>query len=137
MADDCGLCNAVFENYRVVRNTGLVYSVIPIAPLVEGHVMVLPIRHTRFQDMTKDEVYEAHQMICDLIGKLKVRYPAGHPLLGSVTDTDHAQIPDHGHYHLIPSSANFRTLMANYDPSIPRNKKLEQPELERLAVLLR
>lgn len=125
------------ENYRIIERTERVYSIIPITPLVEGHSMVLPVRHTLMEDLFPEELIEINEMLSHLKNKLVELYPLRHPIIATLSDTKHASIPGHVHYHLIPSEVNMRGLMAAYDSSISINKKTEIIELERMAKLLR
>jgi diadenosine tetraphosphate (Ap4A) HIT family hydrolase len=41
----CELCLAKEEKYRIVFQNDLVFVVVNIEPLKQGHLMVLPVRH--------------------------------------------------------------------------------------------
>lgn len=137
MADTCALCAIHTQDDRVVERGEEVYSIIPHAPLAEGHVMILPYRHARFEELT---IYELLSLR-DMAGRLKDRLMeldlTKPPMLVSMLDTRHASIPDHFHYHLIPSEVNMRKLLSHYDSSIPENRVLLESELERMARQLR
>lgn len=134
----CALCQAVNESYRLIERTDTVYSIIPIAPLIEGHAMVLPIRHTTMENLTQKELVELNQQLNYLKDCLKLLYPLKHPMIVTTTDTAHSSIPDHFHYHLIPSEVKFSNLMAAHNPKINKNRQeAEISELERMAKILR
>ena len=132
----CNLCTIVQEEYRVVALEERVYSIVPYTPLVEGHVMVVPRRHVWQHDLEADELREMNQMIVTLKNKLIVLYPQQHPLIWAASDTQHASIPDHFHYHLVPSAQNLRELISSYF-NIPVSREQPPADLERRARLLR
>lgn len=131
---DCKLCQAYAEEkYRVVHVGKKVFSMIPIAPLREGHIMVLPIRHTNYNLLNDEEMVEAHRLLVKIKDKLKQRNPDMPPLIETATDTKHASIPEHAHWHIIPSPVNIRELVAHHDPTVHKNKTLDSRELWRMA----
>tara|TARA_Y100000310_G_scaffold330886_1_gene403351 strand:- start:550 stop:963 length:414 start_codon:yes stop_codon:yes gene_type:complete len=134
---DCPLCYDKVEVSRVVYSTPNVYSMIPISPLMNGHAMVLPKDHKKIEDLSPIETMEIHDMLIILKDRLVSLDSDKHPMIVTLTDTDHSSIRDHFHYHIIPSKGNIRELMAAYDKDIPENKKLDSSELEKMAVLLR
>lgn len=134
---DCGLCTAVNEDYRIIERTERAYSMIALTPLVEGHTMVLPRRHTKMEGLTPEELVEMNAMMTRIKDKQVALYPNMHPIIACLSDTQHSSISDHLHYHLIPSEANIRKLMATYDPNIPEHQRADPEELERMATLLR
>lgn len=136
-SNNCQLCKYADYKPRIVHETDLVYSMIPNAPLLEGHVLVLPKKHKIMQALSAEELMALADMTGSLKDKLKTLYPLKHPLLVSQMDTMHSTIPGHFHYHLIPSGVNIRELVANSDSSISSRKELPIRELERMAILLR
>ena len=137
MEENCQLCVIHQQTYLVVSRTDYVYSIIPHAPLVPGHVMILPYSHTIFEELTPDELMELRDMSCQLKDQLVSKYPLTPPMLVSMMDTTHASIPRHFHSHLIPSPVNMRKLLQAYDPSILENEIRQPSELEMLAKQLR
>lgn len=134
---NCPLCIAVVnEQYRFVREDDLVYAMIPIAPLMEGHVMVLPKRHTKMEDLTSEELESLNNMVADLKDKLKEMYPEKPPIIATLSDTKHAAIPEHFHYHIVPSEGKLRKLISTYH-NIAEDQKAEPSELEQMAMRLR
>jgi diadenosine tetraphosphate (Ap4A) HIT family hydrolase len=135
--NDCYLCEGVNQDYRVVERNESVYSMIPIAPLVEGHVMILPRRHIKMEQLEAKEHIELSKILCKLKDKLVKLYHPKDPIISTLSDTIHASIPEHFHYHIFPSEVNMRGLMSAYDANIPENERLNESELERMAVMLR
>ncbi|MBI2666226.1 hypothetical protein HYX13_01300 [Candidatus Woesearchaeota archaeon] len=133
----CNLCTAVNEEYRIVKKTDEAYAIIPLHPLVEGHVMILPKRHALLEELTAKELVELRDLVIILKNKLIDLYPERPPQLITDMNTFHASIPEHFHYHLVPNTYNFRTLLAAHDPAIPRKKEAVRSELEKMAKMLR
>ena len=132
----CALCTIVDETYRVVELGIRVYSIIPEAPVVEGHVMVVPRRHVLQQELNGDELMEINNMVVRLKDKLVQLYSQQHPLIVVSSDTSHASVPDHFHEHLVPSEVDLRYLMAKYY-GLPAKQRGLPSDLERRAKLLR
>tara|TARA_Y100000310_G_scaffold165412_1_gene165143 strand:- start:1493 stop:1906 length:414 start_codon:yes stop_codon:yes gene_type:complete len=134
---NCPLCYTEVEGSRIVYSTHNVYSMIPIAPLVEGHAMILPKSHKKFEDVSSEELNEMKDMLTTLKDRLVSSYHDKHPIIVTLTDTDHSSVKDHFHYHIIPSSGNIRQLMAKFDESVSENERLDLSRLEEMAILLR
>ncbi len=138
MKDTCALCTIPQEQEnRVVYRFENVYSVIPHAPIMPGHVMILPYRHTRFEGLTMDELVELRDMSCQLKDRLLSLYPQTPPMFVSTMDTTHASIPEHFHYHLLPSKMKFSELLAAYHHTDAKRVILPASELELMANRLR
>ena len=135
--EDCPFCDLGSQEKYIVYQTAHAYSLIPLAPLLEGHVMVLPKRHTTMEDLTSDELREINDMLFRLKEHLKRLYPSNPPLIATTTDTRHSSRPGHFHYHLIPSEVNLRVLWSTYYEEVPENKRLDDSELGRMAKKLR
>ncbi len=134
----CPLCEIPEkEQYRVVRNNDLVYAAIPYAPITEGHVMVLPKRHTRLRQLIPEELVSLNETIEDLKDRLVELFPERHPFISTMSDTKHASVPQHGHYHLLPSKYNLRVLYDCRDQRILSNEPVERSILEEMALRLR
>jgi diadenosine tetraphosphate (Ap4A) HIT family hydrolase len=108
----CGLCKGKEEKELIILENELATSFIPFAPLSKGHVLILPKRHALYEDLTKEEHLSIVEISCKLKDRLKVLMPNQQPLLFSVTDTNHGTIPEHMHFHLVPSKYNIRELIA-------------------------
>lgn len=137
MINSCSLCTIADEEYRIVKCASKVYSIIPNTALTSGHVMVLPYRHTTFEEMDDEELSQIRDMTCQLKTRLTTLYPSTPPLFTSMLDTTHASIPDHVHFHLIPSPVNVTPLLASYFKRSPERIILPRLELEELARQLR
>lgn len=134
----CPLCEIPEkEPYRVVRNNDLVYAAIPHAPVTEGHVIVLPKRHTLLRELTTAELVSLNETIEELKDRLVELNPKRHPFISTMSDTMHASVPAHCHYHLMPSWYNLRVLYECRDQKILTNTPLEALVLEEMAQRLR
>tara|TARA_Y100000310_G_scaffold345402_1_gene464523 strand:- start:31066 stop:31497 length:432 start_codon:yes stop_codon:yes gene_type:complete len=135
--EDCSLCTIIHEKYRVVQTSDLVYSVIPHAPLFDGHVMVLPKSHSKMKDLCMQETYELNNMIYTLKDTLVRMYPDNHPFIFTLGDTDHASISEHLHYHLVPSKVGIRTLTSTYYQLDSKYEVAPEDVLTNMATKLR
>ena len=137
---DCALCEIPSreeEQGRIIHDTGLVYSIMNFEPLHQGHVMVIPRRHARLGSLTHAENYEFSLELLHLTNRLLELYPSEPPITWSVSDTPHASIPGHFHYHIAPSAAGMRDLMAGYYPKVSFRQRAHLEYLEQMAVRLR
>lgn len=137
MKNDCALCTAVHETYRLVHETETTYSMIPLHPIQEGHVLVLPKRHVTMEKLTHQELAEMKDQVCALTEKIMQLHPETPPMIITDNNTKHASIPEHFHYHIIPSEVNIRKLMAGYNHSLTEKKEAERQVLERMTSILR
>ncbi len=135
---NCPLCEIPEkEQYRVVRNNDLVYAFIPHNPVTEGHVIVLPKRHTLLRQLTSTELVSLNGVIEDLKDRLIELDPKRHPIISTTSDTRYASVPAHCHYHLMPSMYSLRVLYECRDQRILSSTPLEKSILERMAQQLR
>ena len=137
MKENCPLCYIMEEKFRLVAQGNKVYASIPLQPIIEGHVMVAPNRHTTMDEMCNEEITELHDFVTGLKTKLMEFYPEKHPTIFAYADGDHASIPTHYHVHLVPSEVKMRVFMSNYNPDIELGKEATKSELEKMAELLR
>lgn len=138
MNKNCGLCIAPREVYRVVQSIdSIAYAIIPITPMIEGHTMVLPAANKQMKDLSAVEMLAINQLLVYVKEKLVELYPSRPPLIATHSDTSHASIPEHFHYHIIPCGGNLEKIMSKYNPSIYKKEHQNCEELERRAVLLK
>lgn len=137
--DECGLCAGVhFKNeHKQVYIGKVAYAMIPWEPLKEGHVMVLPKRHVKMEELNWPELIELRDLTVLMKNQLLQLYPATPPYLLSAMDTPYASIPDHFHYHLFPWERHIRTIISSYDHSLGERRRASPSELERMALKLR
>tara|TARA_Y100000031_G_C8163505_1_gene358201 strand:+ start:134 stop:547 length:414 start_codon:yes stop_codon:yes gene_type:complete len=135
--DECPLCYDQIEESRLVYSTPNVYSMIPISPLTSGHAMVLPKSHKKFEELSFEEFSEMRGLLAILKNRLVSLYPDKHPIIVTLTDTDHSSIKDHFHYHITPSRGNLRQLMAKFDENVKEDERLDPSKLEEMAASLR
>lgn len=138
MMNECGLCTAAGDTYRQVQLEELVYAMIPREPMREGHLLLLPKRHAKMEDLTLSELAQLRDLAVMMKNRLLKLYPSEPPYLYSVMDTPHASIPEHFHYHCLPFRPNLRTVLAFYAPSaIQERRTAPRSEIEHMALKLR
>ncbi len=138
MDTNCGLCLAVHETYRIVNSIGgIAYSLIPLTPMVEGHAMVIPVAHKQMKDLSANEIFAINKLLVYLKEKLVALYPSRPPIISTHSDTSHASIPGHFHYHVIPSNGNLEKIMSGYDSLVYKKEGKAFEELEIRAARLR
>lgn len=137
--NECGLCTGIYpENrHKQVEIGQLVYAMIPWEPLKEGHVMVLPKRHVKMEELNLPELAELRDLTVLLKDRLLQLYPTAPPYLLSAMDTPYASLPDHFHYHLFPLEQHIRVALSSYDLSFGKKLKASPSELEQMARQLR
>jgi len=62
----CALCLIFKEVDNLVDQNEFAYAAVPNDPLFEGHVMVLPKRHTILDDLTPEELGGIHKLTTKL-----------------------------------------------------------------------
>ena len=135
---DCGLGHGINEEYRLVQRTDLAYAMVPQEPIREGHILVVPKSHAKLENLTLAELDQIRNLIVEVKNRIIQLFPTAPPYLYSVTDTPHASIPDHFHFHLLPYEESLRTVLAQHSPSLARERqKASVSELERMALRLR
>ena len=137
---ECPICysNKVDDPGFVCENTSA-YAFVPTSPILLGHLLILPKRHAKLSDLTEIELLDIQQLIEKMkvtLLKLAEALPEikGHePMLVSMMDTMHASIPEHFHFHLIPSKNKIRDLIESYSTKenifILRNDLQTQSEI--------
>lgn len=132
----CNLCKALNDSYLIIKENKLAIAFLPISPLKEGHVMVLPKRHIKFEELTSEESKAVSELLIYLKNKLLKLFPEDHPLFVTLMDTKHSSIREHFHYHVIPSKDNLRKIISEYY-KVEENKKYDKKYLEKMAKKLR
>jgi len=89
------------------------------------------------KDLSANEVLAINQLLIYVKEKLVTLYPSRPPLISTHSDTNHASIPGHFHYHIIPSGGNLEKIMSQYDPLIYKKERKTPKELERRAAILK
>ncbi len=132
----CNLCSSLNDKYLIVRENKLAIAFLPISPLNKGHIMILPKRHVTLENLTSKESKAVSDILIRIKSKLKGLFPQEHPIIVTLTDTNHSSIQDHFHYHILPSKDNLRKIFSGYY-NLDENKKLSKEELTKIAKKLR
>ncbi len=133
MKKECHLCKAVGLKKLFVDENKYAIAFLPVAPLREGHILVLPRRHISYEKLTKEEHQSVAELVSVLKDELKNIFPNEPPLVVTLTDTIHSSIRNHFHFHLVPSRYNLRKLIAKAAPNIKENERIGLRELEEMT----
>ena len=110
MDNDCALCRAQNEDYRLAYKDEHCFCIANIEPLNDGHFMVLPTRHVCELDAFEPmELKAIHDLLHRLSGAIKKEY--NHDVNIAVNQGSNTS-QDHVHFHILPSPCAFRHTMA-------------------------
>ena len=134
MANNCELCAAAGEDYRLIEKNGLAFSIVIIEPLVEGHLMVLPLAHRKnIGELTAGESKAIMEMLNKLALAIRKVYKL-EPLIVMYYGKHGTQ--EHVHFHIFPSDAALRTLVARHK-SMAERIRANKEELGKIAEKIR
>ncbi len=105
------------ENLIIYRGK-TAFIILNAYPYSNGHLMVVPYRHTRtFEEFTSDEMLEIMELTRLSLSLLAEAYhPEGFNLGVNMGRVAGAGIQDHLHWHIVPrwnGDTNFMTVMAD------------------------
>ncbi len=107
--DDCIFCsminlNVEDENNLLIEKGKLTFTVLNLYPYNNGHLMVVPYRHTDdFVTLTKEENQEIMDKLQIAYLALKEVYnPEGFNVGGNLGRVSGAGIHEHLHFHIVP-----------------------------------
>ena len=129
--DNCGLCKAYYEDFRVIYKNEDAVSLVIHRPVNEGHLMILPRRHIlNLEEMTADEAKAVNEVLYKSQQRLAEKFPDASPIFAMQAGKNSTQ--PHIHYQMLPSDAHFRQLYtAAHKPgelvSIPMPKEYTHP----------
>jgi len=131
---DCGLCNAVNEEYRIIAQDEYSVALIIREPQIECHSLVLPKRHiTNWSDLSREESYSLHNLVNTLTANMdKV---LGCSAVAAINGMRH-RTQSHIHYQVFPVYDGMRTIISRY-LEIPEEMEVTRVELEKMAKKLR
>lgn len=105
----CVLCESaqkdINDNENLLVDKGkLTFTVLNLYPYNNGHLMIVPFRHTGdFKSLTDDENLEMMQKIQASIKALeKIYKPQGFNIGANIGRVSGAGIEDHVHFHIVP-----------------------------------
>ncbi len=104
----CILCElpkkGVGEESLVLKTSAHSYLVMNRYPYNAGHLMIVPMLHTKsFDGFSDDALLDIHRMIREGIKVLsKTMQPDGFNVGMNMGESGGAGIPDHLHYHIVP-----------------------------------
>lgn len=120
--DGCVLCRVVDpaadEDGEILRRGSGVVAVLNRFPYVNGHLMVLPLRHVaRLDELDDAESAELWAMLEQAVTAITTAYdPGGVNIGANLGPAAGAGIPAHLHLHALPrwrGDTNFMTTVAN------------------------
>jgi diadenosine tetraphosphate (Ap4A) HIT family hydrolase len=130
----CELCEAINDEYRLIKVTKHSYCIICLDPLKTWHVMVLPKRHVTQTNMSDLSPEESKDIIW-LLDEMQ-------EVIENLTDESAVILKNNGkhitqphlHFHIFPSKWYLRNLVGNYEniperESISDNKYIEMRNL--------
>ena len=132
---DCQLCGLdQTEGFRVVYQNAFALVVVNIEPVKDGHLMVLPVRHTeQLADLNADEAREFLQTIDRCIAALSGKCNET-PICFLNSGKHRTQA--HLHAHVLPSKGGLRSLFAAAEGTAER-RRLDNETLATIAAELR
>jgi diadenosine tetraphosphate (Ap4A) HIT family hydrolase len=126
---DCELCKAQHEDYRLLYKDTRCFCIVNIEPLKDGHFMVLPTRHVKdLKDLTGEELKAMHNLFHTLSEVIKQEY--GHDALIAVNRGSNTS-QEHTHFHILPSNKAFREVFAAAE-GLPSRVQPPAGELQRI-----
>lgn len=104
------------ENLIVYRGK-TAFVILNRYPYTNGHLMVVPFRHTAdLAELEDEELLEINQLLARTVGWLRTAFnPQGFNIGVNLGQASGAGIPDHVHWHVVPRWAgdtNFMTTVA-------------------------
>lgn len=127
--EECELCNAINEKYRLIKRTKNCFCIVTKAPLKEGHIMILPIRHVEtFSDLTPEEAKEIF-VLMDEIGNI-IKSKFGEDIITHINKGKHST-QNHIHIHIVPSKGGLRELVSNLE-NIPLREDKSEEEMKKI-----
>ena len=127
--NNCELCQAQHENYRLIKKTNNSFCIINVEPLVQGHLMILPKKHTAsFEELDKEQLADLMKLTEEIKDLLKQKYKK-YPLI--LLNTGKHKTQEHIHIHIWPSKGGLRDLVSKYE-KVPKRKKITKQELKRM-----
>lgn len=126
MAEDCELCGAKGEEFRLLYKSDLAFCIVNLEALKPGHVMVLPTRHvTNFSELTAEESKAIFQVMEKARQRIKEVYVD--PLILINTGKHCSQ--EHLHLHMIPSKNHTRDIFSELE-NLPKREEKDKKTLK-------
>lgn len=121
----CELCDAQFEEYRLIKETKHSFCIICKDPLKLWHLMVLPKRHvtqTTMDQLSPEESNDIMTLLNDI-----------QELVENLSDESAVIFKNnwkhitqaHLHFHIFPSKWYLRNLVGDFE-NIPHRKEIEK-----------
>lgn len=111
----CQLCDAINEDYRIIKKTKYSFVVICKWPLKEGHILIMPKRHVtqnNFSQLSPEEVYDLFVLVEEMQFSMN-EFSSEEVILFKNSGKHSSEI--HFHFHLLPSKGPLRGLFSKYE----------------------
>jgi len=126
---ECNLCNALNEEWRLLKKTKKCFCIIAKWPLKEGHIIILPIRHVEnYSGLSEEEAKEMFELVDEMDDVIKSK--CGEDAIIYINKGKHGS-ERHIHLHIVPSKGNLRQLMSKYE-NIPEKKDIPEKEMNKM-----
>ncbi|MBI4895825.1 MAG: HIT family protein [Candidatus Aenigmarchaeota archaeon] len=126
---NCGLCDAINQDYRLVKEFRHSICSIIKWPLKLGHVIVIPKRHViNFNELTKDEA----KNLLDLLGYMSnILQKAFGDNTVIHTNIGLHRSEEHLHIHMLPSKGGIRELVSSLE-GVPLREDVSQEKTQEM-----
>ena len=125
----CDLCETINEEQSVIKKGKTSFCVIVKAPLKEGHVMILPVKHIEnYSELSEEESKEIFELIEEMVNLLKSRFEED--VIIHINRGKHSS-QNHIHIHLVPSKGQLRELVSEFE-GIPKRVIISKEEMRKI-----
>ena len=125
----CELCLAVGEEYRFIAGNRDAFCVVCKAPLLSGHVLVMPKKHVLSLSELSEEERSNFVLLMEEMKK-RVREKMNRDVI-VVQNTGKHSSQEHVHFHILPTKAGLRELFAPYH-SVPIRDDVSEIEMQKM-----
>lgn len=125
----CNLCDALNEEWRLIKKTNNCFCTVAKYPLKEGHIIIIPIRHIEnYSDLSEEEAREMFKFVDEMSDVIKSRF--GEEAIIHINKGKHGS-EKHIHIHIVPSKGNLRQLISKFE-NIPKKKDIPEKEIKKM-----
>ena len=101
MTNDCIFCKIYESRANILYEDEKLFLVADIAPLAEGHLLLVPKEHTEFlHELTDESLYGV------LVSVKKIVKTLGYHKYNLLQNNGHMQSIAHVHFHIVPANTN-------------------------------
>jgi len=129
---ECDICNILKQEYRLIKETNYSFVCVNIAPMLEGHVMIIPKKHIEnYSEFSNEEAKDFLNLFQETSLLLRDSYSKEGAL--SIINQGITSSQKHIHIHLMPvnKGEGLRNIISVFF-KVPYNKEFEEKELEKM-----